>query len=176
MKILVSFDSYWGHTEKLAKAVADGASKFKNTEVRLLKASETQEADLEWASAIIIGCPTHMGTGSWQMKKMLDTAFSSAWMKSSLSGKVGGVFATGGSGGAGGAELALVGLLSTLAQNGMILVTLPRNAPGYKPDGMHWGPVWATGGMKDPGPEHIESANYFGERVAKVAAALTGKL
>jgi len=62
-----------------------------------------------------------------------------------LIGKTGAVFNTGGSGGAGGAELTMLGMLANLAENGMILVTHPRNATGFKPDGMHWGPTCSTG-------------------------------
>ena len=172
MKILVVFDSFYGHTEKFAHAISDGAAQAEGAQTKCLSAEQAQFSDLNWADGIIIGCPTHMGTASWKMKKFIDEAFSHAWMNHSLVGKVGGVFATGGSGGAGGSELTLLGLASNMAQNGLTIVPFPRNSAGYKPDGMHWGPVWATRSDKELRPENIEAAHSYGKRFAEI----TGKL
>lgn len=174
MNIVIVFDSYNGHTEKMAEAMAEGAKSVDGVQVRCKPAQETTKEDLTWADGIALGSPTHMGSIGWQMKKLIDDHFSGLWMKGALVGKVGAVFNTGGSGGAGGAELAMLSLLSNLAENGMILVTHPRNAPGYKPDGMHWGPTCVTGrGDAGPKEEHLTAARGHGKRLAEVTGQLT---
>jgi len=176
MKIAIIFDSYNGHTEKVAQAMAEGARDVPGAEVRCQPATETTEEDLLWAEGIALGSPTHMGSMGWQMKQLIDARFSPLWMKNALVGKVGAVFNTGGSGGAGGAELTLLSLLSNLAENGMILLSHPRNAPGYKPDGMHWGPTCVTGrGDLGPKDAHLEAARAHGKRLAEVTRALHPK-
>ena len=175
MNILVAFDSYNGHTEKMAKALAQGAESIQGTQVRCKPAGEVKEEDLLWADGIALGSPTHMGSAGWQMKKLIDEQFALQWMKNTLIGKVGAVFNTGGSGGAGGAELTMLGMISNLAENGFILVTHPRNAPGYRPDGMHWGPTCATGkGDAGPKEEHLTAARGHGRRLAEVTSKLRG--
>ncbi len=175
MNIAIIFDSYNGHTEKMAQAMAEGAGSADGVQVRCKSAKETVAEDLTWADGIALGSPTHMGAPGWQMKKLIDDHFSGLWMKNVLIGKVGAVFNTGGSGGAGGAELAMLSMLSNLAENGMILVTHPRNTPGYKPDGMHWGPSCVTGkGDAGPKEEHLTAARAHGKRLAEITAKLHG--
>jgi len=142
MKICVIYDSYNHHTEKMAESLAKGAESVQGAEVRLKTAEQASEEDVTWAEGIALGSATHMGSMGWRMKKLIDSTFSSLWMKGALIGKVGAVFNTGGSGGAGGAELVLLSMLTNLAENGMTLITHPNNTPGYKPDGMHWGPAF----------------------------------
>lgn len=175
MNILIAYDSYRGHTEKLAQAIAEGADSLDGAEVRCLSVSEATEDDLLWADGVALGCPTHMGTMSWQMKKFIDTSFANLWIKNALTGKVGAVFTTGGSGGTGGAELTLLTLCSNLAQNGFVLITHPRDTPGYKPDGMHWGPVWATRSGGEPSEDHLLAARAHGRRLSEITGKLHGE-
>ena len=176
MNIAIIFDSYDGHTEKMAAAMAEGTRSFGGAEVRCKPAMESTADDLTWADGIALGSPTHMGSMGWHMKKLIDEHFSGLWMKNALVGKVGAVFNTGGSGGAGGAELVMLSMLTNLAENGMILVTHPRNAPGYKPDGMHWGPTCVTGrGDAGPKEEHLTAARNHGKRLAEITARLINK-
>ena len=77
-KIAVVFHSGYGHTQRMAQAVAQGA------EAELLAIdADGNLPDSAWtrlneADAIIMGSPTYMGSVSWQFKKFAD-ASSKAW-------------------------------------------------------------------------------------------------
>lgn len=173
MKILVVYDSYHGHTATMAGEVAAGAEQAAGAEVRLKTVAEADRHDLTWADGIAVGSPTHMGSIGWQMKRFIDEEFSALWTEGHLVGKVGAVFTTGGSGGAGGAEMAQLVLLANFAQHGMILITHPHNSPGYRPDGIAWGPSWKTGrGGRAPTAAQVESARALGQRLAEVAGRM----
>lgn len=173
MKILILYDSYHGHTAAMAREVAAGAEQVAGAEVRLKTVSDAQKDDLLWAEGMAVGSPTHMGSIGWQMKRFIDHEFSALWGELKLAGKVGAVFTTGGAGGAGGAELAQLSLLANYAQQGMVIVTHPHNSPGYRPDGLPWGPSWSTGrGGRDPTPAQISSARALGQRLAEVTGRL----
>ncbi len=77
-KIVVVFHSGYGHTQRLAEAVAKGAG----ADLVAIDAEgslpEAAWASLNAADAIIMGSPTYMGTVSWQFKKFAD-ASSKAW-------------------------------------------------------------------------------------------------
>ena len=82
-KIAIVFHSGYGHTLRMAQAVAEGAS------AQLVPIdAEGNLPDSGWetlnaADAIIMGSPTYMGTVSWQFKKFADASskpwFSQAW-------------------------------------------------------------------------------------------------
>ena len=77
-KIVVLFHSGYGHTLRVAEAVAEGAG------AELLPISaEGELPEAGWdklaaASAIILGSPTYMGGPSWQFKRVAD-ASSKVW-------------------------------------------------------------------------------------------------
>lgn len=170
MHILVLYDTYHGHTAAMAQEIAAGASEVRDAEVRLKQVVDAVADDLLWADGIALGSPTHMGSMGWQMKRFIDDVFASLWGRARLSGKVGAVFTTGGSGGAGGAELTLLALMANLAQQGMILLTHPHNVPGYRPDGISWGPTWSTGrGDLPPTEAQVAAARGHGRRLAELS-------
>ncbi|MFZ2737065.1 MAG: flavodoxin family protein [Burkholderiaceae bacterium] len=82
-KIAVVFHSGYGHTLRMAQAVAQGAG----AELLAIDADgELPEGGWELlagADAIIMGSPTYMGGVSWQFKKFADASskqwFSEAW-------------------------------------------------------------------------------------------------
>ena len=77
-KIVVLYHSGYGHTLRVAEAVAEGAG------AELLAISPEGELPegawdkLAAASAIVLGTPTYMGGPSWQFKKVAD-ASSKVW-------------------------------------------------------------------------------------------------
>src|ERR1700709_713245 len=77
-KIAIVFHSGYGHTKRMAEAVAEGAQ----GELVAIDAegnlTEAQWATLGAADAIIMGSPTYMGSVSWQFKKFAD-ASSKVW-------------------------------------------------------------------------------------------------
>ena len=86
-KLLVVYDSQTGNTEKMAKAVAEGAESVPGVEVVLKY--YVQPKELEEASAIIFGSPTYHHDMTLPIKHILEEA-SKANVK--LQGKIGAVF------------------------------------------------------------------------------------
>ena len=76
--ILVVYHSGYGHTKRVAQAVAEGA----RAELIAIDAEggvpEEAWEQLAEADAIILGTPTYMGGPSWQFKRFAD-ASSKAW-------------------------------------------------------------------------------------------------
>ena len=82
-KTVVIFHSGYGHTQRVAQFVADGA------DAQLIAIdADGNITDAEWtaldeADAIIMGSPTYMGMVSWQFKKFADASskrwYVSAW-------------------------------------------------------------------------------------------------
>jgi NAD(P)H dehydrogenase (quinone) len=181
-KLLISYSTGTGTTETFARAVAEGAAGVEGVEVTLRRAADTVPEDVAGADGIILGAPVHMGTIDWQMKKLIDGVFGLMWIQDALVGRVGATFVSGsGIGNAGsGAELALLALLANMAELGMVIVSLPKNTPGYATNGMHWGAVAITGEGADHRPlgvpdAQLTVARHHGMNVARVTAALAGK-
>ncbi len=57
MKTLVVYDSVYGNTEKIAKAIGDAVG----GEVKVLRVGDVDSAELEAFDLLIVGCPTHAG-------------------------------------------------------------------------------------------------------------------
>ena len=114
-KIKIIFHSLYGHTFRLAEAIADGASGVSGTSVELLQVAETlldsvlekmgalgarqafahvpvaDAKKLPEADAIIFGSGTRFGSATSQMQAFFD-ATGALWSSGALVGKVGGVF------------------------------------------------------------------------------------
>jgi len=82
-KTVVVYHSGYGHTQRVAQVVAEGA----HAQLVAIDADgNISEADwqaLDAAQAIILGSPTYMGNVSWQFKKFADASskrwFTRAW-------------------------------------------------------------------------------------------------
>ena len=82
-KTVVIYHSGYGHTQRVAQFVAQGA----NADLIAIDAdgniTDADWATLDAADAIIFGSPTYMGMASWQFKKFADASskrwFTSAW-------------------------------------------------------------------------------------------------
>ncbi len=76
--VVVVYHSGYGHTQRVAQQVAQGA----DAELLAIDAdgnlAEGGWQTLAAADAIIFGTPTYMGGPSWQFKKFADTS-SKAW-------------------------------------------------------------------------------------------------
>ena len=90
-QIVVVYHSGYGHTQRVAQQVADGA----NAQLLAIDAEgnlpEGGWETLNAADAIIFGTPTYMGGPSWQFKKFAD-ASSKAWFSRAWQDKVFGGF------------------------------------------------------------------------------------
>jgi len=82
-KVAVVYHSGYGHTQRMAQAVAEGAG----ADLLAIDAdgnlSESGWETLNAADAIIMGSPTYMGSVSWQFKKFVDASskpwYTQAW-------------------------------------------------------------------------------------------------
>jgi len=70
MKTLIVYDSVYGNTEKIAKAIGEGIT----GEVEVLRAGEVDPSKLEAFDLIIVGCPTHGGRPTPAMRDFLNKA------------------------------------------------------------------------------------------------------
>jgi len=94
VNVVVIYDSRTGATEKMAKAVAEGASSVKGVEVELNKVGTRFDVCLiDLAVAVILGSPTHYGSVTLEMRALLESLNDLKNLKKiNFSGKIGGVF------------------------------------------------------------------------------------
>jgi flavodoxin I len=59
MKALIIYDSVYGNTEKIARAIAEAITP--SNEVKVLRAGEANPSELESTDLLIVGSPTHAG-------------------------------------------------------------------------------------------------------------------
>lgn len=94
-KILVIYDSRTGNTEKLAKALAEGARKIPGTVVELKKAKTTTPEEVATADAYAFGSPSHFSI----MSGVILTLFTDLYPhRNKLAGNPACVFTTGSGG------------------------------------------------------------------------------
>ena len=77
-KILILYHSQTGNTEKMARAVAEGARSIEGTDVVLKKAAVATAEDLFNADGIAIGTPENFGYMSGMMKDFFDRTYEPA--------------------------------------------------------------------------------------------------
>lgn len=196
-KVLVVYYSTYGHTEKMAQAVAEGARSVAGTEAVLKRVPELMPEDvarqagakLDQAApiakpeelaeydAVIFGVPTRFGNIAAQMRNFLDQT-GGLWMKGALIGKVGSGFCTTATQ-HGGQETTLMSLYTTLLHQGMVVVGLPYSAAGQMridevSGGSPYGATSIAGGKGErmPSANEIELARFQGRHVAEIAGAL----
>jgi multimeric flavodoxin WrbA len=183
-KIVVVFHSGYGHTQRMAQAVAEGA----NAELVAIDAEGNLSAHswdmLAAADAIILGSPTYMGGPSWQFKKFAD-ASSKPWYARAWKDKLFAGFTN--SATINGDKLSTLQYMVTLAmQHGAIWVgtgMLPSNAKSAQRNDLNWlgssiGAMAQSPSDASPAemlPGDLETGRQFGQRVAETAARLTAK-
>jgi len=178
-EIVVVFHSGYGHTQRMAQAVAQGAG------ARLLAIDADGNLpaggweQLQAADAIWFGSPTYMGAPSWQFKKFAD-ASSRPWFGQAWKDKLFAGFTNSGS--INGDKSGTIGYFFTLAmQHGGLWVgngMMPANSKAAQRNDVNWigtfagaasqTPVDASAGEMQPGD--LETGRRFGERVAIAAA------
>ncbi|MBB5572338.1 MULTISPECIES: NAD(P)H:quinone oxidoreductase type IV [Rhizobium] len=195
-KVLVLYYSSYGHIEKMAYAVAEGA-KSTGAEVTVKRVAElvpeevakasyfklNQEApiaspeELAEYDAIIVGSGTRFGTVTSQMRNFWDQT-GGLWFAGKLVGKVGSVF-TSSATQHGGQESTILGFIPTLLHHGMAVVGLPYAFQGQMgteevKGGSPYGASTITNGdgSRQPSEIELEAAKYQGAHVAKIAAKL----
>jgi len=180
-KIVVVYFSGYGHTHKVAEAVAAGAK------AQLLRVDEAGNLpDGGWetlaeANAIIFGTPTYMGTVAWQLKKFMDES-SKVWMSSGWKDKLAAGF-TNSAGMNGDKSGTMYALFTLTQQHGMVWVgtgMMPSNTKASKRDDVNY--VAGFMGLYTTTPADasademvrgdLETARLFGQRVSETANRL----
>lgn len=180
-KIAVVFHSGYGHTKRMAEAVAEGAGAQLIAIDAEGNLTPDQWAALDAADAIIMGSPTYMGMASWQFKKFAD-ASSKAWFAQKWKDKLFAGFTN--SATMNGDKLSTLHYLFTLAmQHGGLWVgtgLMPANTKSAQRNDINYVGSF-SGAMaqspSDAGPDEmlpgdLETARRFGQRVAAVAERL----
>ncbi len=181
-KVVVVYHSGYGHTQRVAQHVAEGAG----GELLAIDAEgnlpEAGWEKLNAADAIIFGTPTYMGGPSWQFKKFAD-ASSKAWFTRAWQDKVFGAFTNSASfNGDKGATL--ISLQTLASQHGGIWVSLgmlPSNSKAATRadiNNMGGSVGLLVQSPSDASVEEIpqgdlDTAKRYGQRVAEVALRLS---
>ncbi|MDD2742629.1 MAG: flavodoxin family protein [Rhodocyclaceae bacterium] len=182
-KVVVVFHSGYGHTQRVAQCVAEGAG----GELLAIDAEGNLPEDgwekLAAADAIIFGTPTYMGGPSWQFKKFAD-ASSKAWYGRAWQDKVFGGF-TNSASPVGDKGATLIQLQTLASQHGGLWVSLgllPANTKAAThADINHLGGSVgllvrspSDAGVDEIPAGDLDTAKRYGQRVAEVAAKLRG--
>jgi NAD(P)H dehydrogenase (quinone) len=195
-KVLVLYYSTYGHIEKMAAAVAEGAREGGGSvdikrvpelvSADVAKASHFKVdqpapvaiiADLERYDAIVVGTPTRFGRITSQMASFLDQA-GGLWARGALHGKVGGAF-TSSATQHGGQETTLFSIITNLLHFGMVVVGLDYGHAGQMTlneitGGSPYGASTIAGGdgSRWPTENELTGARYLGRKVADTAGRL----
>jgi NAD(P)H dehydrogenase (quinone) len=160
-KVLVLYYSAYGHIEKMAEAVAEGARET-GAIVDIKRVPETVPLDIAQASHF-----------------KLDQA-GGLWARGALNGKVGAAFSSTGTQ-HGGQETTLFSLISNLLHFGLIIVGLPYSFQGQMrldeiTGGSPYGAttIAATDGSRQPSENELAGARFQGRHVAEIATKLFG--
>jgi NAD(P)H dehydrogenase (quinone) len=160
IKVLVTYHSVTGHTEKMAKGVVAGAQAVPGTTVVLKPVGKVTAADLFSADALIVGSPVYWSNMAGQVKTFFDDwqLKFGVFPEFKMRDKVGAAFTTGGQA-ASGKELTMLTILAAMLGNQMIVVS----------GGGAFG-ASATSEGDSPGIDEKEltGARELGRRVAEV--------
>lgn len=182
-KIVVVYHSGYGHTQRMAQAVAEGAG----AELLAIDA-EGNLPDGGWevlaaAKTLILGAPTYMGSVSWQFKKFAD-ASSKAWFTQAWKDKLFAGFTN--SAAMNGDKHSTLHYLITLAmQHGGIWVSqgiMPSSSKAAQRNDLNYLGSYAGAIAQSPSdaganemlPGDLETARAFGQRVAQVTSRFAG--
>jgi multimeric flavodoxin WrbA len=176
------YHSGYGHTQRMAQAVAEGAG----AQLLAIDADgnlpEGGWDALAAAQAIIMGSPTYMGGVSWQFKKFAD-ASSKAWFTQAWKDKLFAGFTNSAS--MNGDKGATLTYLFTLAmQHGGLWVSqglMPSNARSAQRNDLNYLGSYAgamaqspsDAGAADMAVGDLDTARAFGRRVAQVSGRLS---
>ena len=195
-KVLVLYYSSYGHIEKMAYAVAEGAREAgatvdvkrvpENVPEAIAKASHFKldqpapiaaPGELTNYDAVIVGTPTRFGRMSSAMGSFWEQA-GALWMSGAMIGKVGGAF-TSSATQHGGNEITLFSIIANLMHFGFVIVGLPYSYAGQMTldeivGGAPYGATTIAGtqGERQPSQIELDGARHQGALIAKTAAKL----
>jgi len=161
VRVLVTYHSRSGNTERMAEAVVEGAKLVAGTEVLLKRVGQVTAEELFAADAVVVGSPVYWSNMAGEVKTFFDNwqfkfgVFPEFKMKN----KIGAAFATGGQVSSG-KEVTMLTMLAAMLGNQMIVVS----------GGGAFGASATTEG-DSPGidAKELADARALGQRVAEVA-------
>lgn len=186
VKVAVVYHSGYGHTVKVAEAVARGVASVERAWVDLIEAGEAPQRwqTLDEADAIIMGAPTYMGSLSAPFKAFMDATSHLQYAEKRWANKLAAGFTNGASRG-GDKQNSLVQLMTFAAQHQMHWVNLGLNYGNNRSvthedilnrDAYTLGAAAQAnmdqGGDVAPPASDIRTAEFLGRRVAEVAQEL----
>jgi NAD(P)H dehydrogenase (quinone) len=198
-KVLVLYYSSYGHIERMAYAVAEGAREVEGVEAVVKRVPELvpeevarnahfkldQPAPIATVNelpdydAIIVGTGTRYGGMTSQMRNFWDQT-GGLWMKGSLVGKVASMF-SGSATQHGGNETTIVTGIPLFLHQGMVYVGLPYSCQAQMgldeiKGGSPYGATTVAGGQgeRQPSEQELGMARFQGRHVAGIAKKLKG--
>ncbi len=180
--VIIVYHSGYGHTQKQANSVYEGAKSVDGVEAKIFSVTEI---DAHWetlnaADAIIFGAPTYMGSVSAEFKKFMD-ASSKIWFTQKWLNKLSAGFTNSGSP-SGDKFNSLVQLATFAAQHGMTWVNLgllPSNSINSTPADLNYSGssfgAMAQSQHDAPSAPHsgdLATAHHLGKRVAEMSLKL----
>jgi NAD(P)H dehydrogenase (quinone) len=198
-KVLVLYYSTYGHIERMAYAVAEGAREVSGVEADVMRVAETvpeevarqhhfkldqsapvaKPQDLTRYDAVIVGCGTRYGGMASQMRNFWDQT-GQLWMQGALVGKVASAFASSATQ-HGGNETTLITAFPLFMHHGMVYVGLPYSCQAQMgldeiKGGSPYGATTIAGGQGErmPSEQELGMARFQGRHVAGIAQKLKG--
>ncbi len=162
--VLVAYHSRSGHTEQMAKAVAEGVRRVSPAHVIVKRVQQVTAEELFAADAIVLGSPVYWSNMAGEVKTFIDDwQFKfGVFPEFKLKNKVGAAFSTGGQISSG-KELTMLSILAAMLGNYMIVVggggafgasaTTEGNSPGLN-------------------EQELAGARDLGERVADITISV----
>jgi NAD(P)H dehydrogenase (quinone) len=198
-KVLVLYQSAYGHMEKMAYAAAEGVREGGGQATvkrvpELMSEDIARKARMKWDQpapfatpgelpdydGIILGIPTRYGRMVAPMAHFWDQTVE-IWSSGKMVGKVGSVMSSTATQ-HGGQETTLFSGITNLLHFGMIIVGLPYAFRGQMTldeitGGSPYGATTIAGsqGQRQPSENELAAARYQGRRVAEVAATLAAR-
>jgi len=170
-RILVSYYSETGNTEKLAQSIGKGAAAVDGVEVTVRKAADVKDDDIVRYDGIIFGAPVYWGGLATGGKQFLDRVGAALWKaKTNGDGRTAGVFCTGGAV-ASGKEMARLSMIAAFLGMRFTIVG------GVEADGFGTlGPQATTGpGAAGVDVKAQDEGRQFGERFARYTRRFRGR-
>ncbi|OTG59614.1 flavodoxin [Acinetobacter sp. ANC 3903] len=169
--LAIVYHSPYGHTAKVASFITQGA-KQTGIHVHCMNIEQVDWEVLDQADAIMLGCPTYMGSITSGLKQFMEQS-SKRWLARTWQGKIAAGFTNGG--GLSGDKLAVLQQINLFAmQHGMLWTGLPLMPTGRSSQDLNRmssflglmtqsdnAPVEVT-----PPQGDLDTAIWFGEYVA----------
>ncbi len=203
-KILILFYSMYGHTYKMARAVAEGVREAGGIPILMIvkelmpekywdesvkKAKDLMKdipvadprTDFSEFDGFIVGTPTRYGNMVSQMRNFWDQT-GDAWLKGTFIGKPASVF-TSSATQHGGQETTIISTMLTLVHQGFVYVGLPYKFQEQMrideiTGGSPYGASTITGGMGErmPSENELQLARHLGRHHTEIAIKLRVEL